>query len=129
MARPDSPFRTVEEALADGPQRVGSAERTIDRLLGWRAVHGHGLRPVAAHGFGVERAGQPDRPERSAEEVAPVVRREAPTGAPGVRRTGPGSAARGPPGPVRGECAGPDLGSLPSVAAPQGGCGRAPRTP
>lgn len=75
----NTPYRTIEEAMADGLQLIGSPERIIDKLLGYHAVYGHGLQSVTVDGFGLERAEQLAQPERFAEEIAPVVRREAPT--------------------------------------------------
>ncbi|MGW9378862.1 hypothetical protein ACWHAO_12640 [Streptomyces albidoflavus] len=75
----NTPYRTIEEAMADGPQLIGSPERIIDKLLGYHAVYGHDLQSVTVDGFGLERAEQLAQLERFAEEIAPVVRREAPT--------------------------------------------------
>ncbi|MGW9328290.1 LLM class flavin-dependent oxidoreductase [Streptomyces koyangensis] len=75
----NTPYRTIEEAMADGPQLIGSPERIIDKLLGCHAVYGHDLQSVTVDGFGLERSEQLAQLERFTEEIAPVVRREAPT--------------------------------------------------
>lgn len=75
----NTPYRTIEEAMTDGPQLIGSPERIIDKLLGYHAVYGHDLQSVTVDGFGLDRAEQLAQLERFAEEIAPVVRREAPT--------------------------------------------------
>ncbi|MER5302772.1 LLM class flavin-dependent oxidoreductase [Streptomyces lasiicapitis] len=73
-------FRTIEDAVADGPQLIGSPQQIIDKILGWREVYGHDLQSISVDGFGLSRGEQVETLARFAEEVAPVVRREAGSG-------------------------------------------------
>ncbi|MEW2544191.1 LLM class flavin-dependent oxidoreductase [Streptomyces sp. NPDC047002] len=75
----NTPFRTVRDAVADGPQLIGSPQQVIDKILGYREAYGHALQSVSVDGFGLGLAAQREQLQRFAEEVAPVVRREAPT--------------------------------------------------
>ncbi|MFF8600401.1 LLM class flavin-dependent oxidoreductase [Streptomyces sp. NPDC015232] len=75
----NTPFRTIEDAVADGPQLIGSPERVIEKILGWREVYGHDLQSITVDAFGQSTAEQIETLERFAEEIAPVVRREAPS--------------------------------------------------
>ncbi|MFE5487947.1 LLM class flavin-dependent oxidoreductase [Streptomyces sp. NPDC056527] len=75
----NTPFRTIEDAIADGPQLIGSPQQIIDKILGWHQVYGHDLQSVSVDGFGLSTAEQIETLRRFAEEIAPVVRREAPS--------------------------------------------------
>ncbi|MCX5413680.1 LLM class flavin-dependent oxidoreductase [Streptomyces sp. NBC_00059] len=75
----NTPFRTIEDAIADGPQLIGSPQRIIDKILGYHEVYGHDLQSVTVDGFGLSQGEQLETLQRFAEEVAPVVRREAPS--------------------------------------------------
>ncbi|MGW5863858.1 LLM class flavin-dependent oxidoreductase [Streptomyces sp. NPDC055239] len=75
----NTPFRTIEDAIADGPQLIGSPQQIIDKILGYHEVYGHDLQSITVDGFGLERGEQIETLERFAEEVAPVVRRAAPS--------------------------------------------------
>lgn len=75
----NTPFRTIEEAIAVGPQLIGGPPQIIDKILGWHEVYGHDLQSVSVDGFGPSRPEQIETLQRFAEEVAPVVRREAPS--------------------------------------------------
>ncbi|MFF9196329.1 LLM class flavin-dependent oxidoreductase [Streptomyces sp. NPDC014779] len=75
----NTPFRTIEDAVADGPQLIGSPERIIEKILGWREAYGHDLQSITVDAFGQSTAEQIETLERFAEEIAPVVRREAPS--------------------------------------------------
>lgn len=75
----NTPFRTIEEAIADGPQLIGSPQQIIDKILGYHQVYGHDLQSITVDGFGLERGEQIETLQRFAEEVAPVVRRAAPS--------------------------------------------------
>lgn len=75
----NTPFRTIEEAIADGPQLIGSPQQIIDKILGWHEVYGHDLQSVTVDGFGLSADEQTETLQRFAEEIAPVVRREAPS--------------------------------------------------
>ncbi|QDQ10602.1 LLM class flavin-dependent oxidoreductase [Streptomyces spectabilis] len=75
----NTPFRTIEEAIADGPQLIGSPQQIIDKILGYHEVYRHDLQSLTVDGFGLPRAEQVETLQRFAEEIAPVVRREAPS--------------------------------------------------
>ncbi|MFE4450485.1 LLM class flavin-dependent oxidoreductase [Streptomyces sp. NPDC056796] len=75
----NTPFRTIEDAIAGGPQLIGSPQRIIDKILGFHAVYRHDLQSVTVDGFGLSPGEQLETLQRFAEEIAPVVRREAPS--------------------------------------------------
>jgi alkanesulfonate monooxygenase SsuD/methylene tetrahydromethanopterin reductase-like flavin-dependent oxidoreductase (luciferase family) len=75
----NTPFRTIEEAVAHGPHLIGSAQQIIDKILGFHNAYGHDLQSITVDSSGLPLAGQTDQLRRFAEEVAPVVRAEAPT--------------------------------------------------
>lgn len=75
----NTPFRTIEDAIAGGPQLIGSPQQIIDKILGWHTVYRHDLQSITVDGFGLSRPEQLETLQRFAEEIAPVVRREAPS--------------------------------------------------
>ncbi|MDG4861880.1 LLM class flavin-dependent oxidoreductase [Streptomyces sp. T-3] len=75
----NTPFRTIEDAIADGPQLIGSPQQIIDKILGYHEVYRHDLQSVSVDGFGLSPGEQVELLQRFAEEIAPVLRREAPT--------------------------------------------------
>ncbi|MFD8798877.1 LLM class flavin-dependent oxidoreductase [Streptomyces atroolivaceus] len=75
----NTPFRTIEDAMADGPQLIGSPQQIIDKILGFHAVYRHDLQSLTVDGFGLSHGEQLETLQRFAEEIAPVVRREAPS--------------------------------------------------
>ncbi|WP_031011271.1 LLM class flavin-dependent oxidoreductase [Streptomyces sp. NRRL F-5727] len=75
----NTPFRTVEEAIAGGPQLIGSPEQIAEKILDFHAHYGHDLQSVTVDGFGQSTAEQTETLERFAEEIAPVLRKEAPS--------------------------------------------------
>ncbi|MCW7991123.1 luciferase, partial [Streptomyces platensis subsp. clarensis] len=75
----NTPFRTIEDAIAGGPQLIGSPQQIIDKLLGYHEVYRHDLQSVTVDAFGQSTAEQIETLERFAEEIAPVVRKEAPS--------------------------------------------------
>ncbi|MFF3834163.1 Flavin-dependent oxidoreductase, luciferase family (includes alkanesulfonate monooxygenase SsuD and methylene tetrahydromethanopterin reductase) [Streptomyces sp. LamerLS-316] len=75
----NTPFRTIEDAIADGPQLIGSPQQIIDKILGFHAVYRHDLQSITVDGFGLPHGEQLETLQRFAEEIAPVVRREAPS--------------------------------------------------
>ncbi|WP_405551646.1 LLM class flavin-dependent oxidoreductase [Streptomyces sp. NBC_01171] len=75
----NTPFRTVEEAIADGPHLIGSPQQVIDKILGFHAAYGHDLQSVTVDSSGLSLSRQIDQLRWFAEEIAPVVRTEAPT--------------------------------------------------
>ncbi|MFJ4416799.1 LLM class flavin-dependent oxidoreductase [Streptomyces sp. NPDC088925] len=75
----NTPFATIEEAIKEGPQLIGSPQQVVDKLLGFHASYRHDLQSISVDGFGLPRGEQLELLQRFAEEVLPVVRREAPT--------------------------------------------------
>ncbi|MGY0022773.1 LLM class flavin-dependent oxidoreductase [Streptomyces sp. cg35] len=75
----NTPFRTIEDAIADGPQLIGSPEQIIDKILGYHEVYRHDLQSITVDGFGQGTSEQIETLQRFAEEIAPVVREEAPS--------------------------------------------------
>lgn len=75
----NTPFRTIEDAVANGPQLIGSPQRVIDKILGYHEVYGHDLQSITVDAFGLSLPEQREQLQRFAEEIAPVVRREAPS--------------------------------------------------
>ncbi|MFF4245093.1 LLM class flavin-dependent oxidoreductase [Streptomyces sp. NPDC001822] len=75
----NTPFRTIEDAMAGGPQLIGSPQQIIDKILGFHAAYRHDLQSVTVDGFGLALGEQLETLQRFAEEIAPVVRREAPS--------------------------------------------------
>lgn len=75
----NTPFRTIEDAIAGGPQLIGSPQQIIDKILGYHELYRHDLQSVTVDSFGLSRAEQVETLQRFAEEIAPIVRKEAPT--------------------------------------------------
>ncbi|MFD5320708.1 LLM class flavin-dependent oxidoreductase [Streptomyces sp. NPDC127098] len=75
----NTPFRTIEEAVENGPALIGSPQRIIEKILDFHAAYRHDLQSVTVDGFGLDRAEQEEQLRWFAEEIAPVLRREAPT--------------------------------------------------
>ncbi|MET9950512.1 LLM class flavin-dependent oxidoreductase [Streptomyces sp. NPDC006339] len=75
----NTPFRTIEEAVADGPHLIGSPQQIIDKILDFHQAYRHDLQSVTVDSSGLTSSEQIDQLRRFAEEIAPVVRREAPT--------------------------------------------------
>ncbi|MEU8705707.1 LLM class flavin-dependent oxidoreductase [Streptomyces sp. NPDC048565] len=75
----NTPFRTIEDAIADGPQLIGSPQQIIDKILGYHAVYRHDLQSITVDGYGLPYGEQLETLQRFAEEIAPVIRREAPS--------------------------------------------------
>ncbi|MFF7177210.1 LLM class flavin-dependent oxidoreductase [Streptomyces sp. NPDC008121] len=75
----NTPFRTVEEAVADGPHLIGSPQQIIDKILGFHQAYRHDLQSVTVDGSGLALPEQIEQLRRFADEIAPVVRKEAPT--------------------------------------------------
>ncbi|WP_406141163.1 LLM class flavin-dependent oxidoreductase [Streptomyces sp. NBC_01089] len=75
----NTPFRTIEDAMGGGPQLIGSPQQIIDKILGYHEVYRHDLQSISVDGFGLARGEQLETLQRFAEEIAPVVRKEAPS--------------------------------------------------
>ncbi|MFH8369324.1 LLM class flavin-dependent oxidoreductase [Streptomyces sp. NPDC018031] len=76
----NTPFRTVEEAVADGPHLIGSPQQIIDKILGYHQVYRHDLQSITVDSSGLSLPEQIEQLQRFAEEIAPAVRAAAPTG-------------------------------------------------
>ncbi len=61
------------------PSAADRFEEVIDKILGRHEVYRHDLRSITVDGFGLSRPEQSETLQRFAEEIAPVVRREAPS--------------------------------------------------
>jgi alkanesulfonate monooxygenase SsuD/methylene tetrahydromethanopterin reductase-like flavin-dependent oxidoreductase (luciferase family) len=75
----NTPFKSIEDAIADGPQLIGSPEQIIEKILRYHAAYRHDLQSITVDGFGQSTAEQVEILQRFQEEIAPVVRREAPS--------------------------------------------------
>lgn len=75
----NTPFRTIEDAVADGPHLIGSPQQIIDKILGFHEAYGHDLQSVTVDTSGLSLPEQIGQLRWFAEEIAPVVRHEAPT--------------------------------------------------
>ncbi|MBB5937310.1 LLM class flavin-dependent oxidoreductase [Streptomyces zagrosensis] len=75
----NTPFTTIEDAIADGPHLIGSPQQIIDKILGYHQAYGHDLQSITVDSSGLPLPEQIDQLRRFAEEIAPVVRHAAPT--------------------------------------------------
>jgi alkanesulfonate monooxygenase SsuD/methylene tetrahydromethanopterin reductase-like flavin-dependent oxidoreductase (luciferase family) len=75
----NTPFRTIGDAIENGPQLIGSPQQIIDKILGYHEVYRHDLQSITVDGYGLPYGEQLETLQRFAEEIAPVVRREAPS--------------------------------------------------
>ncbi|QHW30887.1 LLM class flavin-dependent oxidoreductase [Paenibacillus rhizovicinus] len=72
-----SPFRDLEDAIANGPALIGSPESVIEKILAYREAFGNGVLSISVDGLTEDE--QREQLAWFAEEVAPVLRREAPS--------------------------------------------------
>jgi alkanesulfonate monooxygenase SsuD/methylene tetrahydromethanopterin reductase-like flavin-dependent oxidoreductase (luciferase family) len=75
----NTPFRTIEDAIENGPQLIGSPQQIIDKILAYHEAYRHDLQSISVDGYGLAYGEQLETLQRFAEEIAPVVRREAPS--------------------------------------------------
>ncbi|GHH75350.1 luciferase-like monooxygenase [Streptomyces sulfonofaciens] len=75
----NTPFRTIEEAMAHGPQLIGSPEQIIEKILAFHEVYRHDLQSISVDGQGLSRGEQVEMLQRFAEEIAPVLRGQVPS--------------------------------------------------
>lgn len=101
----NSPFRSIEHAIAEGPALVGTAEQVVDKILRFHQSFSHDLQSVSLPST-LPLEQQLEVLERFAAEVIPAVRREVTTtlwqdGDPYARRPafagGRGADPRRPP--------------------------------
>ncbi|MHA6529977.1 LLM class flavin-dependent oxidoreductase [Paenibacillus sp. BAC0078] len=72
-----SPFRDLEDNIANGPALVGSAESVIEKILDYHKAFGHEVLSISVDGL--TEAEQREQLERFAAEVIPVLKREIPS--------------------------------------------------
>ncbi|NBD23637.1 LLM class flavin-dependent oxidoreductase [Paenibacillus glycinis] len=72
-----SPFVDLEDAVANGPALIGSADGVIEKILAYREAFGHEVLSISVDGLTEDE--QEEQLERFAEDVAPVLRREIPS--------------------------------------------------
>ncbi|UED83158.1 LLM class flavin-dependent oxidoreductase [Streptomyces profundus] len=75
----NTPFSTIEDAVAHGPALIGDPQRVIDKILDFHVSYRHDLLSLTVDGLGLSRTEQIETLHRFAEEIAPTLRREAPT--------------------------------------------------
>lgn len=75
----NTPFRTIEDAIADGPHLIGSPQQIIDKILGFHQAYRHDLQSITVDSSGLTLPEQIEQLRWFAEEIAPVVRQAAPT--------------------------------------------------
>lgn len=94
----NTPFTTIGEAIESGPQLIGSPQRIIDKILGYHEVYRHDLQSLTVDAFGLSLPEQREQLQRFAEEIAPVIRREAPSALWAGPEAGPDRGATPEPG-------------------------------
>ncbi|MFD0694710.1 LLM class flavin-dependent oxidoreductase [Paenibacillus sp. GCM10027628] len=72
-----SPFKDLDDNIANGPILVGSADSVIEKILNYHEAFGHQVLSISVDGL--SEAEQREQIERFAAEVAPVLRREIPS--------------------------------------------------
>ncbi|RUT28968.1 LLM class flavin-dependent oxidoreductase [Paenibacillus zeisoli] len=72
-----SPFKDLEDNIANGPALVGSADRVIEKILKYHEAYGHQVLSISVDGL--TEAEQKEQVERFASEVIPVLKREIPS--------------------------------------------------
>ncbi|NEW07714.1 LLM class flavin-dependent oxidoreductase [Paenibacillus sp. SYP-B3998] len=73
----NTPFKDLEDNIANGPILVGSPASVIEKILNYQAAYGNQVLSVSVDGL--TEAEQREQIERFATEVAPVLRREIPS--------------------------------------------------
>jgi alkanesulfonate monooxygenase SsuD/methylene tetrahydromethanopterin reductase-like flavin-dependent oxidoreductase (luciferase family) len=74
----NSPFRNIDQAVAEGPALVGSPQQVIDKILSYHNLYGHDLQSISLPTT-LPFEQQLEILERFALEVIPAVRAAAPT--------------------------------------------------
>ncbi|ANY68347.1 luciferase [Paenibacillus sp. BIHB 4019] len=72
-----SPFKDLEDNIANGPALVGSAEHVIEKILNYQQAFGHEVLSISVDGL--TEAEQREQMERFAADVIPVLKREIPS--------------------------------------------------
>ena len=71
------PFKDLDDNIANGPVLVGSAEQVIEKVLRYHAAFGNQVLSISVDGL--TEAEQREQVERFAADVAPALRRAAPS--------------------------------------------------
>jgi alkanesulfonate monooxygenase SsuD/methylene tetrahydromethanopterin reductase-like flavin-dependent oxidoreductase (luciferase family) len=74
----ETPFETIDDAIARGPVLAGSPQQIAEKILWWHEAFGHDLQSFSLPTW-IPHEEQLEMLERLASEVVPVVRRAAPT--------------------------------------------------
>ncbi|ULL15248.1 LLM class flavin-dependent oxidoreductase [Paenibacillus sp. H1-7] len=72
-----SPFKDLEDNIANGPILAGSPDFIIEKILSYHEAYGHQVLSISVDGL--TEAEQREQIERFAKEIAPVLRREIPS--------------------------------------------------
>ncbi|WP_433944128.1 LLM class flavin-dependent oxidoreductase [Paenibacillus sp. SN-8-1] len=72
-----SPFKDLEDNIANGPALVGSADQVIEKIMKYHEAYGHQVLSISVDGL--TEAEQLEQVERFASEVIPVLKREIPS--------------------------------------------------
>ncbi|MFF2017845.1 LLM class flavin-dependent oxidoreductase [Paenibacillus sp. NPDC058177] len=72
-----SPFKSLEDTVENGPTLVGSPESVIEKVLTYHRAYGHQVLSIGADGL--SESEQLEQIERFAKDVMPVLRREIPS--------------------------------------------------
>ncbi|MEH7308394.1 LLM class flavin-dependent oxidoreductase [Neobacillus drentensis] len=73
----NSPFKNLEDNIANGPVLVGSAEQVIEKILNYHHAYGNQVLSISVDGL--TESEQQEQLHRFAAEVAPVLRQEIPS--------------------------------------------------
>ncbi|MEH7376636.1 LLM class flavin-dependent oxidoreductase [Neobacillus drentensis] len=73
----NSPFKDLEDNIANGPVLVGSAEQVIEKILNYHEAYGNQVLSISVDGL--TESEQQEQLHRFATDVAPVLRREKPS--------------------------------------------------
>ncbi|MUT65215.1 LLM class flavin-dependent oxidoreductase [Paenibacillus sp. NEAU-GSW1] len=73
----NSPFKTLEDTIANGPALVGSPDSVIEKIVNYHEAFGNQVLSISVDGL--TESEQREQVERFATEVAPVLRREFPS--------------------------------------------------
>ncbi|WP_339275715.1 LLM class flavin-dependent oxidoreductase [Paenibacillus sp. FSL W8-0426] len=72
-----SPFKDLEDNIANGPVLIGSPEQIVEKILDYHQAFGHQVLSISVDGLSHQE--QLEQVQRFAEEVAPILRREIPS--------------------------------------------------
>ena len=73
----NSPFKDLEDNIANGPVLVGSTEQVIEKILNYHEAYGNQVLSISVDGL--TESEQQEQLHRFATEVGPVLRREIPS--------------------------------------------------